>query len=129
MRCVAFFSPCPVPAGVALTAASSTKIWLSITPALGPASQPAFSRAAIANSWLILASRPERERSQKYPRTVEYVGKSFGSWRHHWHRVAALSWIASITARNSVVRYWPDRDDAGMNGATSAHSTSVKSLA
>ncbi len=35
--------------------------WLSITPAVGLASRPAFSRAAITSVWLMTAKVPSRD--------------------------------------------------------------------
>ncbi len=55
-------------------------------------------------------------------------GKFFGSMRH-WQPAEAMSRIAFITSRKSAVRGRPCCRGGGRNGAISAHSPSVRSLA
>jgi hypothetical protein len=65
------FLPASQPRGPPLSVVFTD--WLSITPALGLAARPVFSRAAITSSWLIRLQPG------------------------HWQAVAAMYWIASIS--------------------------------
>src|SRR5712672_3438169 len=59
--------------------------------------------------------------------TVLRGGRSFGIARH-WHPVLKIYIIPFITSRSSTWRLLPPRLAGGINGSTSAHSSSVRSL-
>src|SRR5258707_7414794 len=59
--------------------------------------------------------------------TVLRGGRSFGIARH-WHPVLKTYMIPFITSRSSTWRLLPPRLAGGINGSTSAHSSSVRSL-
>src|ERR671912_1086768 len=72
-------------------------------------------------------SVPSQSQRSRSSQTVLRGGRSFGS-AFHWHPVQSTSKMAFRTSRTSTVRGRPPRLAGRINGATSAHSASVRSL-
>src|ERR671912_2093587 len=72
-------------------------------------------------------SVPSQSQRSRSSQTVLRGGKSFGS-AFHWHPVQSTSKMAFRTSRTSTVRGRPPRLAGRINGATSNHSASVRSL-
>src|ERR1700716_610020 len=73
------------------------------------------------------SSAPSYLHKSRCPSPVLRGGRSFGIARH-WHPVLKIYIIPFITSRSSTGRLLPPRLAGGINGSTSAHSSSVRSL-
>src|SRR3982075_1936148 len=73
------------------------------------------------------SSAPSYLHKSRCPSPVLRGGRSFGIARH-WHPVLKIYIIPFITSRSSTWRLLPPRLAGGINGSTSAHSSSVRSL-
>jgi hypothetical protein len=78
-------------------------VWLSMTPAVGPALRPSGRRTTSTSLPLIYSSRPSLHQAQKQPRAVETGGKSLGNMCH-WQPVVAIYRIASNISRRSLLQ-------------------------
>src|SRR5258707_12275239 len=73
------------------------------------------------------AGAPSQPHNGRWPWPVLRGGGSLGTARH-WHPVLKIYIIPFITSRSSTWRLLPPRLAGGINGSTSAHSSSVRSL-
>lgn len=99
-----------------------------ITAAAGSGSRPARARSSAARTCITSSKAPARARRKNQRYTVVTGGNSCGRCVHA-QPVRSTYWMPSSTCRTGHAQGRPTLAGAGMNGATTAHSASVRLVA